>query len=493
MPDRRKIRFIEPAGRPGRPMNAWIAQWPLLGPITLATILDHRGFDAQVYNENVSGPLEDNDEAYADVCSADVVGVSIMTPTASRGYALTDRLRRDAPGVTIAFGGSHATFRPEEALAYGDVVVRGEGETVIEAIADGTISSGIIDAEPLADLDEIPTLNHFLMRDFDKILAQRRKRPLYELPVMTSRGCPYGCTYCSVTRMFGRQVRRQSVEKVYHDLCHYKKQGFTHFFFYDDNFTTDRAWSRELLAKMRPLRVRFHAQSRVDFFWKDARRTDCDHALLKAMQQAGCDMLFIGYETIDEADAKAWHKGYHGDDSLVARLRADTDMLHRYGIWIHAMFVMGPQHTPRTARRIVDFTRQCEIETMQISILTPLPGTPMFDELAPHLYLDNFPADWDYFDASHCTYRHGRMGVEEFQKTVIDAFRRFYLLSGWNGRTLRSLAKRPISSLDKVIDLWNGIRIAKRLLRDWDAENEEFVQMANARLQGRLAASSTHD
>ena len=79
----RTVIFIEPQGRAGRPFSAWIGRWPLLGPITLATILPERGYDAWVYNENVSGPLPENADAYAEVCAADVVGISIMTPTAA--------------------------------------------------------------------------------------------------------------------------------------------------------------------------------------------------------------------------------------------------------------------------------------------------------------------------------------------------------------------------------------------------------------------------
>ena len=263
----RKVRFIEPQGRSRRLMAAWIRRWPLLGPITLASLLHQRGYDAGVYNENISGALEDNPDALRDVCSANVVGISIMTPTASRGYELAGRIRREAPRATIVFGGPHATFVPHEAARYGNVVVRGEGETVIEAIAAGQVRQGVIRADPPANLDVIPRLEHRLMRNFDQLLRSCRGQEMYPLPVMASRGCPHGCVYCSVTRMFGRHVRRQSVDKVAADLEHYVRQGFRRFFFYDDNFTADRAWAKQLLERMRPWRCRFNAQTRADFPW----------------------------------------------------------------------------------------------------------------------------------------------------------------------------------------------------------------------------------
>ena len=481
----RKVRLIEPQGRAARPLNAWISRWPLLGPITLATILERRGYDVAVYNENFSGPLDADGDAYADVCSADVVGISIMTPTANRGYALADRVRREAPDTTVVIGGVHATMCPHEAAEHADIVVCGEGETVIEDIAAGGITSGIIQAGRLENLDEIPPLNHFLVRDFDKLLASCRKRNLYELPVMTSRGCPHNCTYCSVTRMFGRKVRRQSVEKVHSDLQHYARQGFTTLFFYDDNFTTDRRWTVALLERLRPMRLRFNMQCRVDFHWIDAARRRRDDQLLRRMQAAGGSTMYIGYETLDERTARKWHKGYQGGQTLPQRLREDTRILHDHGFWIHGMFVLGPQHTAPVARNIVNFARGVEMESLQISILTPLPGTPMMDELRDHLVFNRFPADWDYYDGTHCVYDHSRLGIEGFQRAVFNAHRDFYIRGVWNARALRWVAARRISVLDKVRELWAGTRSAGQIMRKWRAETREFLKEVRVRTAAR--------
>ena len=485
---RRKIRFIELQGRPERPLNAWITRWPLLGGITLATMLHERGYDVSVYNENISGPIETHAAAYDDVCSADVVGIGIMTPTASRGYTVADRIRRDAPGATVVLGGVHATMRPAEALAHGDIVVCGEGESVIEAIARGDVPGGIVQAPRLEDLDELPTLNHFLMRDFDKLLERQGRRALYELPVMTSRGCPYGCTYCTVTRMFGRKVRRQSVSKVVHDLRRYAEQGFSRFFFYDDNLTADRAWATSLFERIRPMRLRFKAQTRVDFPWIDRARRQRDDALLRAMHKAGGDTLFIGYETIDEGTARHWNKGYGGGRRLVDRLAEDTKILHDHGFWIHGMFVMGPHHTARTVEGIVRFARRVQIETLQISVLTPLPGTPLFEEMRPHLIFRRFPADWDYYDGTHVVYDHCRMGVEGMQRAVLNAHRDFYLWGGWGWRTLRWLATNPMTFGEKLQDIWRGARIAKTQLHAWGKEIDTFCQEVRKRAPALAAA-----
>ncbi len=477
----RKIRLVEPCGREGRPFNAWIRRWPLLGPITLASILEERGYDVAVYNENLSGSVLDDASAMEDLCAADVVGVSVMTPTANRGYQIADVIRARCPDVTIAFGGVHATFCPEEARRHGDIVVRGEGESVIEAIAAGRLREGIVRGEPVQDLDTIPTLNHELMRDFDVLLSGCRRREFYELPVMTSRGCPYGCEYCTVTRMFGRKVRRQSVEKVHADIERYADRGFRRVFFYDDNFTTDRAWSRDLLERLRPMDLRFNAQVRVDFHWADRHRRRRDDDLLRAMRRAGGDVFYIGYETIDEATARQWRKGYQGDGALTTRLMEDTRILHDNGFWIHGMFVLGPQHTERTARQIVRFARHSRLETLQISVLTPFPGTPLMKQFQPHLAFTEYPGDWDYYDGTHCVYDHGLLGVERLQKVLLDAHRHFYRWSGLGAHRLRKCFEQKIGQADKLALLWKHAQIARNTLKAWKQETAVFLETLRAR------------
>jgi anaerobic magnesium-protoporphyrin IX monomethyl ester cyclase len=481
------MRFIEPGGRAGRPFNAWITRWPLLGGITLATVLDSRGYDAGVYNENISGPLEENEPAKQDLLSADVIGIGIMTATARRGYELARWIKQAAPQITVVLGGVHATMLPNEAIQYADVVVCGEGETVIESIAGGQITSGIIRAEPLADLDTLPALNHFLMRDFDKLLKTFRKRCLYELPVMTSRGCPHDCTYCSVTRMFGRKVRRQSVDKVLRDLEHYASQGFKQVFFYDDNFITDRAWTVQLLERMRPMRMEFKAQSRIDFHWLDRQRRQRDQAMLKAMYKGGARLLFVGYETLDEATAKGWHKGYAGATSLEQRMAEDTRILHDAGLWLHGMFVLGPQHTAATAEHVIDFAQRVRMETLQMSILTPFPGTPLLEQMRPHLFFNDFPRDWDFFDGAHCVYDHGHLGIEGTQRAVLSAHERFYRHCSLNPRVIRAqLGPRPLTMVDKLRDMWWGMKAARDIMRDWRKEIGEYAGIVQQR-RGHVA------
>ena len=484
----RKVRFVEPGSLAGRPFNPWIRRWPLLGPIILATILDERGYDVAVYNENVSGPLEQNPGARADVLSADVIGITIMTASANRGYDLAGYIRAACPRATIVFGGPHATFMPEEAARHGDVVVCGEAENVIAEIASGQVRSGIIRPAPPDDLDALPTLKHELMIDFDRLIRAAGSQPLYELPVMTSRGCPHGCVYCSVTQMFGHKVRRQSTAKVVEDLRRHKRRGFRHVFFYDDNLMADRDWARDLLARMQPMGLRWNAQARVDLHWADSRRRR-DDDLLELMRRSGGDVLYIGYETIDDATARRWGKGYSGRDTLRQRLYEDTRTLHRCGFWIHGMFMLGPEHGERNIREIVKFARKGGIESIQLSVLTPLPGTPLFEQMRDELIFTDFPGDWDFYDGTHCVYRHRRMGIAALQQAILKAHGRYYRSVRPGLRRLAKLFGGDERLPDKLRLLWRHAKLAPSVLRQWKRETAVYLERVRRKGEAYLLPS----
>jgi radical SAM superfamily enzyme YgiQ (UPF0313 family) len=281
--------------------------------------------------------------------------------------------------------------------------------------------------------------------------------------------------------MFGRKVRRRSVERVYEDIQRYAQQGFREFFFYDDNFTSDRDWTRELMRRLRPLDVRVWAQTRVDFPWLDRSRKVLDRALLEEMRQGGGAVLYIGYETIDEATASRWRKGYRGPGGLRHRLREDTEILHEHGFWIHGMFVVGPEHTNESVDEILEFSREAKIESIQLSVLTPLPGTPLFEQMRPHLIFTDFPQDWDYYDGAHCVYSNSRLGVQALQETILRAHRRFYRGYSWSLRRIQDALAGKAPLADRLQWMWSGARVARKTLKEWEEETRQFLELVRSR------------
>ena len=255
--------------------------------------------------------------------------------------------------------------------------------------------------------------------------------------------------------------------------------------FYDDNFTADRDFTRGLLNRLAGLGLRFNAQVRADFMWKGADRRELDKPLLEAMQSAGGDVMYVGYETIDDQTARRWHKGYGEGGSLRDRLAQDTRIFHDHGLWVHGMFVLGPEHGDRDARNIVDFARATRIESLQVSVLTPLPGTPTYDQMKPHLVLNRYPEDWDYYDGTHCVYNHGRLGIEGLTRALLTLHRRFY---GWRGASLRRMlvSLRQEGTLRENLKMmYRHFQIGRQTLKAWHEETQGFIQLVRDRLARR--------
>jgi len=125
----------------------------------------------------------------------------------------------------------------------------------------------------------------------------------------------------------------------------------------------------------------------------------------------------------------------------------------------------------------VAFARRGGIESIQISILTPFPGTPLMEQMRPHLLFTDYPGDWDYYDGTHCVYGHGRLSVEGLQRAVLNAHRRFYGWSGWGARRFRAFLEQRIPALAKLGQLWANARIARTTLRQWRRETKEFLEL----------------
>jgi anaerobic magnesium-protoporphyrin IX monomethyl ester cyclase len=471
-----KVRFIEPRSRRGTVYEALIQEWPLLGPVILGTQLKERGHDVVLYNENVTGPVTDEPALVADLCDADFVGISIMTPTAPRGYDIARAIRALSGRPRIAFGGAHATFQPQEAVRYGDFAVQGEAESIIVDLVEGRVPPGIVRGRPVEDLDALPVPDFDLIYQFPRLYQQRRSKAAYRLPLMTSRGCPHGCLYCSVTAMFGRRVRCRSVEKVIQDVRHFYQKGYRSFFFYDDNFTADRERTRQILEGIRDLDIAWNGQVRLDFHWRDpSRRTESDHELLRLMHSAGGDTLYVGYETIEDETARQWNKGYRGAGALAQRAAEDTRILRRAGFWVHGMFILGPQHDHSTAAAIVDFAARTHMEGMQISALTPFPGTKLFEQANGALLFTSYPDDWDLYDGTHALWANMKMGVAEFQRELLRAHVDFYRRTALHLGRLRKGLEGPGGLSVKVRNILDALRKPKQVLGLWEREMEDYL------------------
>ncbi len=351
---------------------------------------------------------------------ADLVGVSTTTSTAPGAYALCDEVRRRNPGATVVLGGVHVTFNPDEALEHCDHVFVGEADLTFPAFVEnclkGVASPRVIGQRlresfgqplrrsPVDNIDCVPDLT--LIRNW---------RRMHIAPVITSRSCPFSCTFCSVIEMFGQKMRFASIEAVRESLIRAHRLGFRKAFFYDDNFVVDEKRTNRLLQMIRslPFRFRWSAQVRANTF---ADRKE----LAAEMFAAGCRMVFVGIESSDPSALHAFNK-----KADIAQMTQGLRNLRKAGLMVHGMFVAGAESdTPQSIRHCLRFAVRQRLSTVQFMILTPLPGT------RDHARLERtgrvFDRDWSHYDAHHTVHHPENMSARALEQEALAAMRGFY-------------------------------------------------------------------
>jgi len=367
---------------------------PLLGPIYLGTILKKRGHEVEIYKEDILTP------DYAKI-DADCIGISILTSTAQRGY----KIARKFPKEKVIIGGIHASLLPQEAAQFARQVIIGEAENSIIDVVEGRITDRLVYGQAVEDLDSLPYPDFSLIKGF--------RYPSTIIPVSTSRGCPFDCSFCSVTKIFGRRYRFRNAESVMEELGSRKTNAV---FFCDDNFAAHPKRTYALLNFMLKNKIQnWSCQVRCDI----AK----DNSLLDLMARAGCRVVCVGFESVNSLSLKAYEKKQTIDEIITA-IRS----FHKRKIKIHGMFVLGSDNDNRkTIWDTVRFARKEKIDTLQMSILTPFPGTKVYEDLERENRI--FTKDWSLYDGQHIVFRPKLISARELQVNIVKAYSKFYVLT----------------------------------------------------------------
>jgi len=423
----KKIVGIEPAPPGFHVFSAF--KLPRLGLPMLGTILRDKGYQVKLFCQDLA-PVN-----WEETLSADLVMISTITSTAPEAYHIARQIKEKARvlgrDIPVVMGGAHVTFMADEALDnHADFVARGEGEaTILELL------SWLQNGNDAAAISKIPGLSYKIgsrvyhnerrsfLRDQDSLptpelsLIQGWENPGV-FPVLASRGCPFDCTFCSVTKMFGHRYRVRSPEKVLEDIRYYHRlYPKAWMFFYDDNFAADKKRTKKLLRLMieNDLAFPWTAQSRLD--------VTKDPELMQLMHDAGCRVLYIGFESVNPKTLLEYKKR-----QTVEEMGEAIKILHQYKIKTHGMFVLGAEQDDReTVMQTVRSAIKWKIDTAQMVILTPLPGTPLYDNLVAENRITSF--DWSQYDGHHVVYKPNKMSVWELQFGVmLEAMPKFYSL-----------------------------------------------------------------
>jgi hopanoid biosynthesis associated radical SAM protein HpnJ len=289
------------------------------------------------------------------------------------------------PGIKIAFVGPHVTVLPEKSLRDCpaiDFIVRKEFDYAVVDYAKGKpleeipgasfLKDGKIvhnpDAPQIQDLDALPHVTEVYRRDLD---VTRYNVPFLLHPYValyTTRGCPAQCTFCLWPQtLSGHPWRKRSTDDVAREMAMAK--GYwpkvKEFFFDDDTFNIQKARTIELCSKLKPLGLTWSCTSRVT----------TDYETLKAMKEAGCRLLIVGYESGDQQILKNIKKG-----ATVERARQFTKDCHKLGLVVHGDFILGlPGETHQTINNTIAFAKELDVETIQVSVAHAYPGTELYD------------------------------------------------------------------------------------------------------------------
>ncbi len=345
----------------------------------------------------------------------DLVGISCLTSNAPRSYRLAGEFRRR--GRKVVLGGVHPSILYEEAIQHADAVVVGEAEGVWEQLLLD-LQAGRLKKRYQAPA---PSLDRYI----PMVTRQATKKRLFNvIPVMTTRGCPYRCEFCCVSDLYGPKIRHVPVRHIVRDIA---GSGKRIYIFLDDNIIGDPRYAKELFRAITPYRIKWCGQASISFVH--------DTELMKLAAESGCQALFFGVETVSEEKLKTMRKAIKslaGVEDAIARVR---DL----GIHFHASMVFGfDSDTTAVFPETLEFLRRNKIGTASFNILTPYPGTRVYDQFRREKRL--LTTDWKYYDHSTVVYKPKNMSPYQLQEGTLWVKGQFTKMSSIMQRLPQNLA-----------------------------------------------------
>jgi radical SAM superfamily enzyme YgiQ (UPF0313 family) len=349
--------------------------------------------------------------ALAELPPCDVAAISSYTAQVRDGYELADRFR--AAGVKVILGGIHVTALPDEALEHADAIVVGEGEIgwpeVLHDLETGHLRRVYAPAGREFDLADSP------MPRFDLLDIDRYNR----LTVQTQRGCPWRCEFCASSIRLTTHYKVKPVERVIAEI-HEIKRFWPHPFieFADDNSFANRQHSKALLRALAPERV--HWFSECDISIAD------DPELLDLMRASGCRELLIGLESPTAAGIAGVEQRRDWKATRFDHYRDDIERIQGRGIAVNGCFVLGLDGDgPEVFDEIERFVRASGQFDVQITVMTPFPGTPLYERLRREGRLLREGA-WDRCSLFDVNFEPRNMTAAELQVGLLGLARRLY-------------------------------------------------------------------
>jgi radical SAM superfamily enzyme YgiQ (UPF0313 family) len=414
-----------------------IAQLPSLALLTLAGATPDGVEMEYIEVDDVAAFLD------APRLDFDLVALSTYTARAFDAYQVADVYRRH--GVAVVIGGLHATVLPAEAAAHADAVVVGEGELLWPEVVRDFQRAGLAGLKPTYrearaghfDLRDSPMPRFDLLQQVPAPDRSALPNPVVSgslhrlgrynrIPIQTSRGCPWDCDFCAASKLFGPRSRLKPVPLLLEEIDLVRSLWPRPFIeFADDNTFVNKSWSRELLRELATRDIRYFTETDVSVAFDDE--------LLDLLYPSGCRQVLIGFESprrqsLDGIDAVNW-KWRQRDRYLEA-----IDKLQAHGVSVCGCFVVGfDADTPSIFDELREFIAESRLLEVQLTVLTPFPGTRLYDRLLAEGRL-LYPGAWERCTLFDVNFRPRHMSPEQLEDGLVELWQSTYNATAFHER-----------------------------------------------------------
>jgi radical SAM superfamily enzyme YgiQ (UPF0313 family) len=369
------------------------------------------------------------DEGIADVdarLDADLVGLTVITGTAVRAYALAARFRRR--GIPVALGGPHVTLVPDDAQPHADSIVVGYAEDEWPRLLRDFVAGRLrprYTQDPSLDLAGRPLPDRRVLNRWKYLTAN-----VFE----ATRGCVHNCSFCVVPAAWGRKPYQKPVEEVVADI---RRQRARKAIFIDLNLIADKNYAARLFEALVPLALQWYGL---------ATTLLCDDLpLLDLAARSGCRGLLMGLESMLTQNLRHNHKSFNDP----ARYRDVVERLHQRGIALQGCFVFGlDDDTPDVFRKTARFAVEARIDLPRFAVVTPFPGTALYKELDAQGRI--LTRNWELYDGQHVVFQPAQMTVAQLQKGTELAWKQAYSWSNMARRLRQTAAPWHVALLTNV-------------------------------------------
>jgi radical SAM superfamily enzyme YgiQ (UPF0313 family) len=393
-----RIALVSPKGPLYRHRGGIFGKSLRYMPLTLPTL-------AALVPKDVAASVTCFDEGIMDVpldLDVDLVGLTVITGTASRAYELAANFRRR--GVKVVLGGPHVTLIPEEAQEHADAIVVGYAEEewpkLLRDFAAGSMRQRYQQAAdfqlggyPLPDRSVLPASRFLTANVFE-----------------ATRGCVHNCSFCVVPAAWGRRPFQKPVEEIVDDIQQRKAKKAI---FIDLNLISDKHYAARLFEALIPLRLQWYGLSTTIL---------CDDIpLLDLAARSGCRGLLMGLESVTQSTVTKAHKAFNNP----AEYPRIVKQLHDRGISLQGCFVFGlDDDEPGVFMKTAKFSVDCGIDLPRFAIVTPFPGTGLYKELDAQGRI--LTRNWELYDGQHVVFQPAQMSIEQLQRGTEVAWKYAY-------------------------------------------------------------------